>query len=192
LLIGVLSLQGAFIEHRQKLNSIGVDSFEIRQLSDLNRPFDGLILPGGESTTMGRLLKDLRLFEPIKNLIESGLPTLGTCAGMILLANRISGEPYQYFSTLPIEVTRNYFGRQLGSFYKTVNFNDEKVDMTFIRAPIVSSVGQDVKVLIKVDDLIVAVQYKNQIALAFHPELGKTTFFHKELIRLINQRKLEN
>jgi 5'-phosphate synthase pdxT subunit len=192
LLIGVLSLQGAFIEHRQKLKSIGVDSFEIRQLSDLNRPFDGLILPGGESTTMGRLLKDLRLFDPIKNLIESGLPTLGTCAGMILLANQIAGETYQYFSTLPIEVTRNYFGRQLGSFYKSIMFHGEIVDMTFIRAPIVSSVAKDVEVLIKVDDLIVAVQYKNQIALSFHPELGKTTFFHQELIRLINQRKFVN
>jgi 5'-phosphate synthase pdxT subunit len=192
LLIGVLSLQGAFIEHRQKLASMGVDSFEIRQLTDLNRSFDGLILPGGESTTMGRLLKDLRLFEPIKNLIESGIPTLGTCAGMILLASSISGETYHYFSTLPIEVTRNYFGRQLGSFYKDTVFNGEKIDMTFIRAPIVSSVTKDVEVLIKVDNLIVAVQYKNQIALAFHPELGKTTLFHKRLVHLVNQRKLGN
>lgn len=183
--IGVLAVQGAFIEHRQKLTSMGVENFEIRQLKDIQEPFDGLILPGGESTTQGRLLKDLGLFEPLKERIEKGLPTLATCAGMILLATQITGETYRHLGTLPIEVTRNYYGRQLGSFHRQVQVEGNPLDLMFIRAPIVRSVKPDVKVILKVDDLIVAVQYKHQIGLSFHPELSKQTFFHQKLISLI-------
>lgn len=184
--IGVLAIQGAFIEHRHKLNSMGVEHFEIRQLRDIQQPFDGLILPGGESTTQGRLLKDLGLFQPLKDKIEKGLPTLATCAGMILLANQITGENYHHFATLPIEVTRNYFGRQLGSFYRRVQLDGNDLDLTFIRAPIVKKISPDVKVLLKIDEMIVAVSYQNQIGLSFHPELSKQNYFHSKLISLIN------
>ena len=186
--IGVLAIQGAFIEHRQKLTSMGVDHFEIRQLKDIQQPFDGLILPGGESTTQGRLLKDLGLFEPLKEKIQKGLPTLATCAGMILLATNITGENYHHLGTLPIEVTRNYYGRQLGSFHRQIKLDGNALDLMFIRAPIVNRVDSDVKVLLKIDDVIVAVQYQNQIGLSFHPELSKQTYFHDQFISLIQHR----
>lgn len=188
MVFAVLALQGAFIEHRQKLSSIGVSSFEIRQLSDLNKPFDALILPGGESTTMRRLLDDLGLFKPLQALIEKGLPVLGTCAGMILLSEKIEQENYKHFSTMPITVARNYFGRQLGSFVKKIRYEGQSLDMIFVRAPIVTKVSEGVKVLIEFDGMIAAVQYKNQIALAFHPELGKTTYFHRQLVSLVEKR----
>jgi pyridoxal 5'-phosphate synthase pdxT subunit len=183
--IGVLALQGAFIEHRNKLTSLGIESFEIRQLKDLDQPLDGLILPGGESTTQGRLLKELGLFSPLKARIASGLPTLATCAGMILLAEKITDESYQYMATLPIEVTRNYYGRQLGSFHRRIKHDNKQLDLMFIRAPIVKAVSAQVKPLIKIDGLIVAVQYQNQIGLSFHPELSKQDYFHQLLISLI-------
>lgn len=186
--IGVLAVQGAFIEHRHKLTSMGVDHFEIRQLQDLHQPMDGLILPGGESTTQGRLLKDLGLFEPLKAKIQQGLPTFATCAGMILLATDITGENYHHLGTLPIEVTRNYFGRQLGSFHKQIQYEGNRLDLMFIRAPIVKKVKPEVKVLLTIDNLIVAVQYKNQIGLSFHPELSKQTYFHDHFISLIRSQ----
>lgn len=186
--VGVLALQGAFIEHRQRLHSLGVESFEIRQRKHLDQPIDALILPGGESTTMGRLLKDLDLFTPIQNLIRQGLPTLGTCAGMILMAEKITDESYHYFQTLPIEVTRNFYGRQLGSFFQETRLDGNLIDMVFIRAPIVKQAYQGVNVLLKVDGNIVAVNYHNQIGLSFHPELGKTPFFHQRLIDLAKAR----
>jgi 5'-phosphate synthase pdxT subunit len=105
------------------------------------------------------LLKELGLFEPLKKKILQGLPTLGTCAGMILLATTITGETYHHMATLPIEVTRNYYGRQLGSFKREVVLDGKNIDLTFVRAPIVKHVHADVKVLLKVDHLIVAVQY---------------------------------
>jgi len=186
--IGVLALQGAFIEHRQTLTALGVDHFEIRERQDIEQPFDGLILPGGESTTQGRLLKELGLFEPLKKKILHGLPTLGTCAGMILLATTITGETYHHMATLPVEVTRNYYGRQLGSFKREVVLDGKKIDLTFVRAPIVKQVHADVKVLLKLDHLIVAVQYGNQIGLSFHPELTKQTYFHEKLLNLIQKK----
>ena len=185
--IGVLALQGAFIEHRHKLTSMGVENFEIRQLKDIEQPFDGLILPGGESTTQGRLLKELGLFEPLKNKIQQGLPTLATCAGMILLATSINGQTNHHLETMPIEVTRNYFGRQLGSFHRRIIHEGQTLDLIFIRAPIVSMVNQDVKVLLEIDNLKVAVQYQHQIGLSFHPELSKQDYFHQQLINLIQR-----
>jgi 5'-phosphate synthase pdxT subunit len=187
--IGVLALQGAFIEHRHKLTSMGVETFEIRQLKDLDQPMGGLILPGGESTTQGRLLVELGLFAPLKKKIEQGLPTLATCAGMILLATSITGQTNHHMATLPIEVTRNYFGRQLGSFHRQVVVDKQKLDLMFIRAPIVNRVDKGVRVLLEVDGLKVAVQYKNQIGLSFHPELSKQTYFHQQLINLIQLKK---
>ena len=114
--IGVLAVQGAFAEHRKSLEKLGVETFEIRQLRDLEQDFDGLVLPGGESTVQGKLLHDLGLFVPLRERIESGLPTFGTCAGLILLAEKLSNDGHTYFATTPVTVERNAYGRQLGSF----------------------------------------------------------------------------
>ncbi len=183
--IGILAIQGAFIEHAHKLAKLGVKTFEIRQKKDLLIPMDGLILPGGESTTMGRLLDDLEMFTPIKNKIEAGFPVLGTCAGMILLAKSLTNSPKTYFETMNINVIRNAYGRQLGSFVTEEKFNDVLIPMTFIRAPYVESVGLDVQTLAIVDGNIVAARQNNQLATAFHPELTTSTYVHEYFIEMI-------
>ena len=181
--IGVLAVQGAFAEHRQILEKLGAETFEIRQLRDLEQDFDGLVLPGGESTVQGKLLRDLGLFEPLKSLIENGLPTFGTCAGLILLADKLSNDSRTYFGTLPATVERNAYGRQLGSFYAEENFEGiGKIPMTFIRAPLIQKVGEGVQVLATVNDQIVAVRYKNQLAISFHPELNEDLRVHQYFI----------
>ena len=183
--VAVLALQGAFIEHEQMLQRLGVETVEIRQLKDwqsfYSRPSQGragdgaLILPGGESTVQMRLLKELGLYEPIREAILGGMPVLGTCAGMILLSEGRLG-------TMDIEVRRNAYGRQLGSFHTvdTVKGIGTDVPMTFIRAPYIERVLSDkVEVLSTVDGHIVAARQGNQIATAFHPELDEDTRFHE-------------
>ena len=185
--IGVLAVQGAFIEHERILKSLGAEVFEIRQLRDLDRHLDGLVLPGGESTVQGKLLHDLGLFEPLKNLIEKGLPTFGTCAGLILLANKLSNDSHTYFGALPATVERNAYGRQLGSFYAEENFEEiGKVPMTFIRAPLIQSASEGVQVLATVNDQIVAIRYKNQLAISFHPELNEDLRVHRYFLEMIS------
>ena len=185
--IGVLAVQGAFIEHERILKSLGAEVFEIRQLRDLNRHLNGLVLPGGESTVQGKLLHDLGLFEPLKNLIEKGLPTFGTCAGLILLANKLSNDSHTYFGALPATVERNAYGRQLGSFYAEENFEGiGKVPMTFIRAPLIQSASEGVQVLATVNDQIVAIRYKNQLAISFHPELNEDLRVHRYFLEMIS------
>ena len=184
--IGVLAVQGAFVEHRQILEKLGVETFEIRQLRDLEQDFDGLILPGGESTVQGKLLHDLGLFEPLRERIESGLPTLGTCAGLILLAEKLSNDGHTYFATTPVTVERNAYGRQLGSFYTEENFEGiGKIPMTFIRAPLIQRASQDVQILATVQNQIVAVRYKNQLAISFHPELNSDLRVHQYFVEEI-------
>ena len=185
--IGVLAVQGAFIEHERILKSLSAEVFEIRQLRDLGRHLDGLVLPGGESTVQGKLLHDLGLFEPLKNLIEKGLPTFGTCAGLILLANKLSNDSHTYFGALPATVERNAYGRQLGSFYAEENFEGiGKVPMTFIRAPLIQSASEGVQVLATVNDQIVAIRYKNQLAISFHPELNEDLRVHRYFLEMIS------
>ena len=184
--IGVLAVQGAFAEHRQILEKLGVETFEIRQLRDLEQDFDGLILPGGESTVQGKLLHDLGLFEPLRERIESGLPTLGTCAGLILLAEKLSNDGHTYFATTPVTVERNAYGRQLGSFYTEENFDGiGKIPMTFIRAPLIQRASQDVQILATVQNQIVAVRYRNQLAISFHPELNSDLRVHQYFVEKI-------
>ncbi|WP_369832963.1 pyridoxal 5'-phosphate synthase glutaminase subunit PdxT [Fibrobacter sp. UWB16] len=184
--IGVLAVQGAFAEHRQILEKLGVETFEIRQLRDLEQDFDGLILPGGESTVQGKLLQELGLFEPLRERIESGLPTLGTCAGLILLAEKLSNDGHTYFATTPVTVERNAYGRQLGSFYTEENFEGiGKIPMTFIRAPLIQRASQDVQILATVQNQIVAVRYKNQLAISFHPELNSNLRVHQYFVEEI-------
>lgn len=182
--IGILAVQGAFIEHEKALQSLGCDCVEIRQTSDLYQ-LDGLVLPGGESTVQGRLLRELGLFEPIKEMITDGLPVLATCAGLILLAENISNDADRYLQTLPVTVKRNAYGRQLGSFVSQAPLGEiDSYEMIFIRAPYIQEVAPDVKILATVDEHIVGVQYKNQIGLAFHPELSQDLRLHQAFVRL--------
>ncbi len=202
-LIGVLAVQGAFIEHEQILAKLGVETVEIRQKSDLAPravtncaepclPFDGLILPGGESTVQGKLLRELDLFEPLQKMIQEGLPVFGTCAGLILLAERLSNDANTYFGTLPVTVQRNAYGRQLGSFYAELPFRgiteSNVVPMTFIRAPLIESVGEDVEILAEAKGGIVAVRYKNQLGITFHPELNEDLRIHKYFVEMCRVR----
>lgn len=161
--IAVLALQGAFIEHEQRLHALGCTTVELRQIADLARAFDGVVLPGGESTVQAKLLHDLEMFEPLRQRIAEGLPTLGTCAGLILLAD--------HFRTLPVTVRRNAYGRQLGSFHAEGQWEDSTIPLTFIRAPRIEVLGPDVEPLVTLNGTPVAVRHRNQIAAAFHPEL---------------------
>ena len=178
--IAVLALQGAFIEHEKMLHQLGVETFEVRKKEDWNQHKDGLIIPGGESTTMLKLLIELDLLANIQEDINNGLPVFGTCAGLILLSKEVKGEPKQRISTMNITVCRNAYGRQLGSFYteKPLKGIEQPVPMTFIRAPYIDSVGDGVDVLAEVDGHIVAAKQGNQLVTAFHPELNDNTAIH--------------
>jgi len=178
--IGVLALQGAFAEHVAKLEELGMSAPEIRQRRDLAQPLDGLIIPGGESTVIAKLLRDLELFDPILSLVRDGLPVLGTCAGLILLAKTVDNRPVPGFATMDMIVKRNAYGRQLGSFSTKADFAGlGVVPMTFIRAPQIESVGPEVDVLAKVDGRIVAARQHSQLVTAFHPELSDETTIHR-------------
>lgn len=178
--IAVLALQGAFIEHEQALQRLGVESFEVRQKKDWLQKKDGLILPGGESTVQMRLLRELGLLEPIRQDILNGLPVFGTCAGMILLSQG-------HLGTMDIRVRRNAYGRQLGSFNavgKVAEVGDD-IPMTFIRAPYIEEILSDkCRALAEVDGNIVAARQGNQLAVAFHPELTSDIRFHRYFLKL--------
>lgn len=182
--IGVLALQGAFIEHEKKLMECGAEAFEIRQRRDIEQSFDGLILPGGESTVMGKLLHELNLMSPIRERILKGMPVMGTCAGLILLAEHIAGDDAVHIGTMGITAKRNAYGRQLGSFHTTAQFNGiGKIPMTFIRAPYIESVST-AEILAEVDGKAVAAREKNQLALAFHPELDASAAVHEYFLNM--------
>lgn len=186
--IAVLALQGAFIEHEQILSRLGVDTFEIRQRMDLEKNFDGLIIPGGESTVQGKLMRELELFDPIKERIENGLPVYGTCAGLLLLAKNIVNDDRRYFATMDISAVRNAYGRQLGSFFTESEFKGiGKIPMTFIRAPYIESISGKAEVLAEVDGHIVAAREGNQLVTAFHPELNDDLSVHSYFVKMINE-----
>ncbi|MGM9592734.1 MAG: pyridoxal 5'-phosphate synthase glutaminase subunit PdxT [Candidatus Onthomonas sp.] len=187
--VAILALQGAFAEHAAMLDRLGAEHFEIRQLRDLDRPFDGLILPGGESTVMGKLLRDLDLFAPLRARIASGLPVFGTCAGLILLAKWVDGGS-PCFGTMDISVKRNAYGRQLGSFYAEADCKGMgRIPMTFIRAPYIEKVSGDAQVLAAVDGNLVAARQGNQLVTAFHPELSDDVTVHRFFLKLIEDWK---
>ncbi len=182
--IAVLALQGAFYEHEMILTELGADYMELRKKEDLSDSFDGLILPGGESTAQGKLLKELGMFEPLQEKIRGGLPVLATCAGLILLAEKSCNDERAWFQTLPVTVRRNAYGRQLGSFHAVQDFGSlSAVPMTFIRAPYIESVRKDVEILAKVDGNIVGVRYQNQLAISFHPELDSDRRIHRMFLK---------
>ena len=182
--IGVLALQGAFREHLQTLASIGVEGVPVRLPEDLEG-VSGLILPGGESTTMRHLIERWGLAEPIMKLANSGAPLFGTCAGMIVLSREIVGGEQPVLPLLDVTVARNAFGRQLDSFEAELTvpiLGDRPVHAVFIRAPVIDHVGPDVDVLARLDDdRIVAVRQRNVLATAFQPELAGETRFHRLL-----------
>lgn len=183
--IAVLAVQGAFIEHEKILQNLGAEVIELRKKEDLEQQFDGLVLPGGESTVQGKLLEELGMFTTLQKKIQEGMPVLATCAGLILLAEELSNDTKRYFQTLPVTVKRNAYGRQLGSF-----FCEEKIEgigsfpMEFIRAPYIESVSDEVQILGKVEGQIVAVQYKNQLGMSFHPELTQDTRIHEKFLAM--------
>lgn len=184
--IGILALQGAFAEHKKMLENLGAECVELRQANDVI-DLDGIVLPGGESTVQGKLLRELNMFDKIQKLIEQGLPTLATCAGLVLLADEIVNDDNVYFKTLPVSIKRNAYGRQLGSFDTVSDFKGiGEFDMKFIRAPyIVDAHGAEV--LTEVDGHIVAVKYNNQLALSFHPELGEDNRIHKRFLQMVQK-----
>ena len=184
--VAVLAVQGAFIEHEKALERLGVETVELRKAEDLEQDFDGLVLPGGESTVQSRLLKELSMFETLKKKIEEGLPVLATCAGLILLAQNISNDENRCFATLPVTVKRNAYGRQLGSFYYEGEIKEiGTFPMEFIRAPYIESVEKNEEILAQVEEKIVGVAYKNQLAFSFHPELTGNDRIHDKFIELI-------
>lgn len=179
--IAVLAVQGAFEEHEKVIRELGAETVQLRKASDLQENFDGLILPGGESTVQGKLLRELSMLEPIRDKIKKGLPVLATCAGLILLAEHIAGAQTVHIGTLPVTVKRNAYGRQLASFHYAEGYFQGigAFPMEFIRAPYVESVSDGVEILAAVDGHIVGVQYKKQLAVAFHPELTGDYRIHK-------------
>jgi 5'-phosphate synthase pdxT subunit len=191
--IAVLALQGAFIEHEKMLQRLGADVFEIREKADWQQPKDGLVIPGGESTVMAKLLVELGLHDMIRNDIRAGLPVFGTCAGLILLSERVRQhagdevEPmFGALSTMDITTCRNAYGRQLGSFATEADVAGVgKVPMTFIRAPFIESVGSKAKVLACVSGHIVAARQDNQLVTAFHPELTDDPRVHEAFLKMI-------
>ena len=171
--VGVLAFQGGVIEHLNQIRLLGDIPIEVKKEEDLN-DIDAIILPGGESTTIGKLLKVTRLIEPLKEKIKNGLPTWGTCAGMILLANEIEGQELNYLDVMNIKVKRNAFGTQKDSFktQKVIDeVSDEKIELVFIRAPYITEVKENVKILCEIDNKIVAAKQDNIIVTSFHPEL---------------------
>ncbi len=190
--IGILALQGAFEEHEQALKALGVETVQIRNRQDweANIDLDGLILPGGESTVMGKLLHDLDLFEPIKTKINEGLPVFGTCAGLILLAKTIVGDQTKHLASMDISVARNAYGRQLGSFVTNADFKGiGEIPMVFIRGPIIETVGPEVEVLSQVKEAIVAAKEKNMLVTSFHPELTGDERVHAYFLEMVTQVK---
>ena len=184
--IAVLAVQGAFAEHRKKIEDLGIECMELRKKEDLMKPFDGLILPGGESTVQGKLLKELDIYQILKQKIEEGLPVLATCAGLILLAENLTNDRNIYFATLPAAVKRNGYGRQLGSFYAEEDFdNVGKVPMTFIRAPYITKCGPKARAIATCKGNIVAAVQDNQMVTSFHPELNDSLLVHKYFVKEI-------
>ena len=184
--IAVLALQGAFIEHERMLSGLGVSTVELRQKKDLNEPFDGLIIPGGESTVQGKLLRELDMFDDLKARIKNGLPVFGTCAGLILLAKTIRNDARTHFATMDIVALRNAYGRQLGSFYTEGDFKGlGKIPMTFIRAPYIQAVSNGAEVLAECGGNIVAARQGNQLVTSFHPELNDDLSVHRYFLGMI-------
>ena len=183
--IGVLALQGSVAEHLKLIKSVNkkINAVPVKTIDEL-ASVDGLIIPGGESTTLRRLMDEFELFTPICERIVAGMPVWGTCAGLILLASRIEGET-PYFKLLDVDVKRNAYGRQIDSFVTEGDFAGMYVNMVFIRAPKITRVGEGVTVLAEHDGMPVAVRQDNILATAFHPEMTRDNRAHKYFISMV-------
>lgn len=184
--IGILSLQGGIKEHKDHLIKLGAEPVEIKSKEDLEN-INGLILPGGESTSIGKLLKERDLLIPLKNKILSGITTWGTCAGMILLAKEIENEYSNYLGLMDIKVKRNAYGSQINSFITNgiiSEISNENIPMVFIRAPFIINANENIKILHKINENIVAAKQRNMIVTSFHPELTENLEFHKYFLSL--------
>lgn len=184
--IAILALQGAFAEHQQMLHRLGAETMLIRNLSDWNEYLhttngqpQGVIIPGGESTAMMRIISDEELLEPVRNAIIDGMPAFGTCAGLIMLDR-------SHLATMDIQARRNAYGRQLGSFCAEAEVSGVgRYPMTFIRAPYIEEAGDSVDVLAVVEDRIVAARQDRQLVTAFHPELTSDTRIHEMFLQIV-------
>ncbi|OLS33895.1 glutamine amidotransferase subunit PdxT [Alkalihalophilus pseudofirmus] len=190
--IGVLALQGAVREHAACLQGPEVEVIAVKKVEQLDE-LDGLVLPGGESTTMRRLIDKYDFLEPLKAFAETGKPVFGTCAGLILMAKDIAGQPEGHLSLMNMTVERNAFGRQRESFEADLIVTDvgEDVRAVFIRAPLIKEVGEDVEVISKFNDEIVAAREGRFLACSFHPELTDDHRFHQYFVDMVAQAKLE-
>jgi pyridoxal 5'-phosphate synthase pdxT subunit len=188
--VGVLAFQGDVREHLAALAAVGADPVEVRSLADLEA-VDGLVVPGGESTVIGKLAARYGLLEPLRARVADGLPVLGTCAGMIFLAREVEGPPQDLLGVLDVRVRRNAFGRQVASFEAEVDVkgvDGGPVSGAFIRAPWVAEAAPEVEVLAEVDGKVVAVRQGNLLATAFHPELTGEVRLHRWLVDLVAER----
>lgn len=191
--IGILALQGAFIEHQHMLEKLGAETVQVR-LPEHLRDLDGLVIPGGESTTIGKLATEYGLIEPLRKFAQEK-PTWGTCAGLIFLAKDIGIEQQPILGVLDIKVDRNAFGRQVDSFETDLIIqglaDDRPFHAVFIRAPIVRSVAEDVQILAQLaDDVIVAVRQGHLLGTAFHPELTNDNRLHRYFYDMVAQKQL--
>jgi len=187
--IGVLASQGAFIEHIEKLRQLGVEAMPVRLPEELEG-LDGLIIPGGESTSMGRLMRDYKLTQAIRDKVKEGLPVFGTCAGMILMARKNGAADFEPLGLMDITVRRNAFGRQRESFETELNvpaLGEKPFPGVFIRAPLIEQVNGTVEVLARLaDGTIVAAREGKMLALSFHPELTDDIRFHQYFLELLS------
>lgn len=191
--IGVLALQGAVIEHVKSLEQAGADEVvAVKWPKDLDG-LDGLVLPGGESTTIGKLMNKYELMEPVREMATRGVPMFGTCAGLILLANRVQGQDWVHIGALDALVDRNSFGRQVDSFEADLDVagleGSEKYPAVFIRAPHIMEVGAGVEVLATVNDRVVAARQGHLLGASFHPELTDDVRLHKYFLGMVEEAK---
>jgi 5'-phosphate synthase pdxT subunit len=190
--IGILALQGAFREHHQMFGELGAETVLVKLPQHLEG-LDGLVVPGGESTTMGKLLRDYELIAPIREMAAAGMPVFGTCAGMIVMAKEIEGAPEPHLALMDVTVNRNSFGRQRESFEADVDvpaLGPEPFPAVFIRAPHITSVGPTVTTLSTYNDRVVAAQEGQFLALSFHPELTADNRFHQHFMKMIETRQI--
>lgn len=186
--IGVLALQGAVREHIHLLEQAGATAVAVKRADQL-RDLDGLVIPGGESTTISKLMREYGLTEPILEMHREGKPIFGTCAGLILIAKRVEGLEKPHLGLMDIAVKRNAFGRQRESFEAVLNIEEigDNFQAVFIRAPYIEEVGPGVKVLATVDDKIVAARQGTLLGAAFHPELTDDLRFHAYFVKMVQE-----
>lgn len=185
--IGVLALQGAVSEHIESFSTLGVEAIPVRLPLELNG-LKALVIPGGESTTISRLMSDFAILGTVRELASQGFPILGTCAGLILLAKKVAGFKLDTIAAMDIEVRRNAYGRQVNSFEADLDIfvlGNNPFPGVFIRAPIIERVGDGVEILCRLDGVPVAVQQGKMLACSFHPELAGDLRFHKYFLDLV-------